>query len=140
MEWSAITCFDSKINAKNLRETLDEFGLEYVRDKESKHYNRFMVIIPLPQFAYVFKFMVKDPDFEIWLYDTRPTHSGIYHHVEVKYINRSNIKLIKKVLRTWAQKQERKPYKFFIYERIRTGLILPEFLVAKRKWRQMGVK
>jgi len=139
-EWKSISCFDSKTNAKNLRETLDDLEMEYSRDKDEKHYNRLMVVIPLPQFAYVFKFIVKNPDFEIWLYDSRPTHSGIYHHVEVKYLSRSNIKAVKKVLRAWAKNQKRKPYKFLLYDRIRTGIILPEFLVAKRKWRQMGVK
>jgi hypothetical protein len=138
--WSATTCFDSKYNAKVLRETLDELGLDYSRDKENRHYSRIMVIIPFPQFAYVFKFLVAKPEFEINIFDTRPTHSGVYHHIEVKYINKSNIKTVKKILNTWAKKLPRKPYKFFFYERLRTGFVLPEFLLAKRKWRMMGVK
>ncbi len=139
-EWSAITCYGAKENAKFIREALDDLGLKYHRDKDDKHYTRMMVVIPMPQFSYVFKFILEDTGIEINIYDTRPTHSGIYHHIDVNYITRSNVKTAKKVLKTFSKKFERRPYQFFVYERLRTGFLLPEFLVAKRKWTQMGVK
>jgi hypothetical protein len=122
-----------------MREVLDELELDYERDKDEHHYTRMMVVIPMPQFAYVFKFQVKDLDFTIKLFDTRPTHAGVYHHIEVKDITRSNIKTIKKILQRFAKTQKRKPYKFNFYERLRTGLVLPEYLLAHMKWKQMGV-
>ena len=138
--WSAITCLPSKENAGLMRDALDELGLKYHRDKEERSFSRVMVVIPMPQFAYVFKFIIEDPEFEISIYDTRPTHSALLHHVEVKYLNRSNIKTVKKVLKAFSKKMPRKPYKFFIYERIKTGYLWPEYLTARGKWKQMGVK
>ena len=77
-EWRAAICYDARAVAKLLREALDDLGYKYTRDKSQKHYSKLMLVIPLPQFAYVFQFIVKSPSsFIINTYDTKPTPSGV---------------------------------------------------------------
>jgi hypothetical protein len=138
--WSSTLCFDARFNAAVLRRSLEELGYTFERDKEEKHYTRMMVIIPFPQYAYVFKFKVTTPErFDVLLYDTKPNHGGILHHIEIKDIDQQNLKAVKKLMKRFARNLKRKPYKFFLSERIRTGLITPEFLTSKSHWKRIGV-
>jgi hypothetical protein len=99
-----------------------------------------MVVIPLPESAYVYRFKVTAPtEFIMDTYDTRPTHSGILHFIEVHDINQYNLDDVRKVLRHLASKLPRKPWQFFWSERFKTGLMFPEYLRAKRLWSEMGV-
>lgn len=140
-KWSSAISTPSKVNAKLVRETLDELKCDYVRDKEDRHYTRVMVVMPMPQFAYVFKFLVNGPEkFEVHLYDTKPNHSGVLHFIEIRNINSSNIKLIKKFLKKLTKKIGTPPYKFDWYERIRTGIFYLEYIQAKNRWAQMGIR
>jgi len=139
--WTATLCSDARSNATMLRESLEELDYTFQRDKEDKHYTRIMVVIPMPQFAYVFKFMISEPaDFEVLLYDSKPTHSGTLHHIEIKYISKKNIKAIKKLLKKFTLKLPRKPYKFLLSERLKLGLLAPEYLTSRNKWRMMGIE
>jgi hypothetical protein len=123
-----------------MRGALEHLHYTFERDKEDKHYTRMMIVIPMPQFAYAFKFVIKEPaPFNVMLYDIRPTHSGILHMVEVNDITAENLGDVKRLLKRFAKDMNRKPYRFFFYDRIRTGLLTPEFLTARSKWRSMGV-
>lgn len=139
-QWISATCFDSRANAMVLRGALEHLGYAFERDKEDKHYTRMMIVMPMPQFAYAFKFIIKEPArFNVLLYDIRPTHSGILHMVEVTEIDQDNLAAVKRLLKRFVKDQERKPYKFLFYDRLRTGFLTPEFLTARSKWRKMGV-
>ena len=79
-EWKSAVCYNSKNMAKITRETLDELGFEYERERSYKSYSKLMVVLPLPKFSYIFQFKISEPaQFIINIYDTKPTHSGDLH-------------------------------------------------------------
>jgi hypothetical protein len=138
--WVAAVCYDAQSMAKLLRETLEELNFKFEREKIDKHYSRTMIVIPLPQFAYVFRFRVTSPSkFIIDLYDTKPTHSGILHFVDVQDIAEGNLSDVKTVLKGLAAKLPRKPWQFFWAERFKYAFLAPEYVRAKRQWGEMGV-
>ena len=138
--WRAAVCFNARSVATILRESLDELEFGYTREKTEKHFTRLVVVVPWPQFAYVFQFKIKNPsEFIINTYDTRPTHSGEVHFIEVNDINEKNIKDVKIVLKHFADKLPRKPWRFFLSERFRYGFLAPEYVEAKSAWYSMGI-
>ena len=87
-QWHSAVCYNSKSIAKVTRETLDRLGYSYDRERTYKPYSKLMVIMPLPKFSYVFQFKVTKPsEFIINIYDTRPTHSGELHLLEILEIS-----------------------------------------------------
>ncbi|MEW5760875.1 MAG: hypothetical protein AB1779_08935, partial [Candidatus Thermoplasmatota archaeon] len=104
-KWSAPISFDAKKVARVLRDVLDELKFKFKREKGEKAYTQFLVLLPLPRFAYVFRFIVEEPKkFIISTYDTKPAHSGTMSFIEVEMINDENIESIRLVLSTLAKK------------------------------------
>lgn len=138
--WRAAICYNARSVAALLRETLDELNFEYTREKSEKNFTRLAVVIPMPQLAYVFQFRVIKPhEFIINTYDTRPTHSGEVHFIELDDLNEQNMDSARSVLRGLVAKMPRKPWKIFMGERFRYGFLAPEYLDAKSSWYSMGI-
>ena len=138
--WRGAVCYESPLISKMIRETLDEMGWIYERDRTEHHYTRLMVAITMPSASYVFQYIVKDPiDVIINIYDEKPTHTGISHYVEIKGLTSKNAPRIRKFLGKVADKLPRKPYDFFWQERFRTGILFRDHLVAKREWGRWGI-
>lgn len=126
------------MTAEAVRKALQHLNYTFVRETSSKHYTRFMIVLPLPRFAYVFRYRVTGPvEFLIDVYDTVPTHSGELHFIEIYDVVDSTIKHIKRFLRELLKYLPREPWNFDWRERLKTGIILPEYLFAKRTWRRM---
>jgi hypothetical protein len=139
--WHSAVCYNSKSMAKVSRETLDQLGYSYERERTYKPYSKLMVVIPMPKFSYVFQFKVTKPsEFIINIYDTRPTHSGELHMLEILEISERNLNYVKKYLSGLANNLPRKPWKFFWAERFRYAIAATEYLRAKSAWREMGIE
>ncbi len=140
-EWHSAVCYNSKSIAKVMRETLEAMGYTFEREQSYKPYSKLMIIFPLPKFSYVFRFKVMKPaEFTINTYDTKPTHSGELHLLEIQDITPKNLKHVKELLKNFASNLPRKPWKFFWSERIRYAIAASEYLRAKKAWREMGVE
>ncbi|MCD6383174.1 MAG: hypothetical protein J7L88_01780 [Thermoplasmata archaeon] len=138
--WEATMWMEAREAAALMRESLEELGYVFERDATMKSFTKIMLIVPLPQFSYVFQFLVKEPSrFLVNIYDTQPKHGATLHHIEIKGIERKNLREVKKLLQTFAKRMERKPYKFPLYQRIQGGILSSEFLTAKRLWSIWGV-
>ena len=138
--WCAAICYNARSIAGLLRESLEELAYEYTREKSEKNFTRLVVIVPMPQLSYVFQFRVSKPsEFIINTYDVRPTHSGEVHFIELQGLNEDNLGDARKVLTLLTEKLPRKPWKIFWAERLRYGILTPEYLEAKSAWYRMGI-
>ncbi len=140
-EWQAPISFSANSVAPLLEECLDELGYKYERDKSDKHYSRFMIIMPMPKFAYVYRFTVSEPSvFTIDTYDTQPKHAGIMPYIEVHDdVTTENIEDIRKVLRKLIEKLPRKPWTFTTGQRLMYGYLSFDFGKAKKQWKRIGL-
>ncbi|MEA3558979.1 MAG: hypothetical protein U9R75_06970 [Candidatus Thermoplasmatota archaeon] len=139
-KWRASVCYNSASIAKKVRETLDELGWEYERDRSIHSYARLWIVISLPSVTYVFQFFIRTGNgFVINAYDERPTHAGELHFIEIKGITKKNAKDVRKFLQLFARSLPQKPYNFHWKERFRAGFLNREHIIAKRKWGQWGV-
>ena len=133
--------FNARSTSTILREVLKELKFKFERETTQKHYTRLMVVMPLPKFAYAFRFVVKEPsEFIVDLYDAKMTHSGMMHFIEIDDVNRENINDIRKVLNGLVKKLPRKPWKFTLGQRFQYAFLAPEIVMAKRKWRKLGIE
>ena len=133
--------FNARSTSTILRKVLEELKFKFERETTQKHYTRLMVVMPMPKFAYAFRFVVKKPsEFIMDLYDAKMTHSGIMHFIEIDDVNRENINDIRKVLNGLVKKLPRKPWKFTLGQRFQYAFLAPEIVTAKRKWRKLGIE
>ena len=133
--------FNARSTSAALREVLKELKFKFERETTQKHYTRLMVVMPMPKFAYAFRFVVKKPsEFIMDLYDAKMTHSGIMHFIEIDDVNKKNINDIRKVLNGLVKKLPRKPWKFTLGQRFQYAFLAPEIVTAKRKWRKLGIE
>lgn len=138
--WEATMWMNAREAAALMRRTLDELGYAYRRDATEKAFTSIMVLVPIPQFSYVFQFIVLEPvRFLINLYDTRPRHGALFHHIEVKGIDETNLRHVKRLLKEFSGRMGRKPYEFPLTQRLQGGFLSREFFTAKRKWSIWGV-
>ena len=139
--WKAAIAFDARTVATFLRECLEELKFDFSRENIEKRYSKIAFVLPLPKSAYVFRFPVKTSSpFTIDAYDMAPNHGGILHLLEVHEIDENNINDVRMILTKLTGKLSRKPWEFSWSERLRTGILLPEFITAKKKWREFGVR
>lgn len=140
-KWKSPISFDAQTIAKALRQSLEELNFKFKRDTTHKHYSKTMLIIPLPKFAYVYRFIVEEPsEFIIDTYDTIPTHSGKMPFIEIHEINDKNIKDVQKVLKGVVKQLPREPWKFTFLQKIQHGLLIPEYRRARKAWKKLGLE
>ena len=133
--------FNARSISTVLRKVLEDLNFKFERETTQKHYTRLMVVMPMPKFAYAFRFVVKEPsEFIMDLYDAKMTHSGMMHFIEIDEVNRENINDIRKVLGEIVKKLPRKPWKFTLGQRFQYAFLAPEIVTAKRKWRKLGIE
>jgi len=133
--------FNARSTSTALRGVLEELKFKFERETTQKHYTRVMVVMPMPKFAYAFRFVVKEPsEFVMDLYDAKITHSGMMHFIEIDDVNKENINDIRKVLNGLVKKFPRKPWKFTIGQRFQYAFLAPEIVMAKRKWKKLGIE
>ncbi len=139
-KWRAAVCFDSPSITRILRQTLDDLGWSYDRDRALHHFSRLMVVIAIPSNSYVFRFNVKDPvKLKIDVFDERPTHAGDIHFLEIQGITSTNAPKVRKLLNTFSNNLPRKPYDFFFVERFKAGFLNRHHMSSKRQWSKWGV-
>ena len=139
--WLAPISFGAEDVASLLRESLLSLDFDFSREKTEKHYTKMAIIMPMPQFAYVYRFnIVKPSQFTIDTYDTRPHHSGLIPYIEVHHITDDNISDVQSVLQTLSNKCPRKPWKFTWPQRLINGILTPEIVTARKKWAYLGIK
>ncbi len=140
-EWKSPVSFNSRSMAKVTEECLQELAYKFEREDGRRHYTRFMMVMPLPQMAYVFRFVLTSPcNVEIEYYDTRPTHASTITYMEIKGLTEGNIGHVKRLLFKVVEKLPREPWKFTIGQRLQHGYFMPEFRRAKKAWESIGVK
>lgn len=123
------------------RGVLEELGFKFSRSTGKREFSRIMFVVPLPRYAYVYIFTITEPvPMEIKFYSEAPTSSGVVHFVEIVDIDRENVSTARKLLKRMADKMDRKPWKFSFLQRFRYGLLAPEFVSARSRWRRMGVE
>ena len=134
--WTAPVSIPSNEMVAHVKETLEEMGFTYRRERTYHHYSRLLIVLPMPESSYVFRFRVLSPaKFLIDLYDTRPTHSGELHFIELRDVE--NLDVARRFLRKLVARMPRKPWKFTFMERFRTGFLTPEYVRARRIWWKM---
>lgn len=139
-KWISPVSFEAQTMAKALRQSLEELNFKFSRDTDHKHYSKTMIIIPMPKFSYVYRFIVEEPsEFVIDTYDTVPTHSGKMPFLEIKSINEKNKKDIQKVLAGVVKNLPREPWKFTGLQRLQHGYFIPEFRRARKAWKKLGI-
>jgi hypothetical protein len=139
-KWRAAVCYDSPSLTRMVRETLDELGWKYERDRALHHFSRLIVVMAIPSNTYVFRFIVSDPiDIVIDIYDERPTHTGDLHFIEIEGLNYVNARKVRRFLNLFTSKLPRKPYSFFWKERFRVGFLNKHHVRAKREWSRWGI-
>jgi len=138
--WRAAVCYDAPSISRVVRETLDELGWEYERDRSIHSFNRLYVAISMPAVSYVFQFIVSDPvEVIINVYEEKPTHAAELHFLELKGLNRRNAPKIRRFLQKFASGLPKKPYSFHWTERFRTGLLNRHHLNSRKEWGRWGV-
>jgi len=122
-----------------LRESFEELGWEFSREKGEKIYSRFAVILPLAKVAYVFRFRVHAPlddvKFDAW--EMRMTHRGDISFLAVDDYRFEDLDLIHQLLSEVVQRLPRRPWDFPLGQRMEAGLALPEWGNSRRMWQQM---
>lgn len=122
-----------------LRESLEELGWEYLREKGEKIYSRFAVILPMAKVAYVFRFRVTDPlddvKFDTW--EFRFSHKGDISFLAVADYRFEDLDIVHQLLSELVERLPRRPWDFPLGQRMEAGLALPEWGNARRMWQQM---
>lgn len=129
-----------------LRESFEELGWEFSRERGEKLYSRFAVILPMAKVAYVFRFRVHSPlddvKFDAW--EMRMSHKGDITFMAVDNYRFEDLDLIHQVLTEMVERLPRRPWDFPLGQRMQAGLAIPEWGNARRMWQQMrfdvGVK
>ena len=140
-DWRSPVSFTADVMTKVVREALDEGGYKYTRDSGERPYSKFAIIIPLPKFAYVYKYVVEEPiEVVIGVYDTKPTHSGVITYFEIADISEEGADQVKELLRAICAKLPRPPWRFTFGQKLQYALVATEYHEAKRAWKAMGFR
>jgi hypothetical protein len=138
--WRAAVCYDAPSISKVVRETLDDLGWEYDRDRSIHSFSRLYVAISMPAVSYVFQFIVREPvEIIINVYEEKPSHAAIIHFIEIKGIDGKNAPKVRKFLQNLASSMPKEPYRFHWTERFKAGLLNRHHINAKRDWGKWGV-
>lgn len=125
--------------AAALRESMEELGWKFQREKGEKIYSRFAVILPLARVAYVFRFRVTDPlddvKFDTW--EFRFSHKGDITFLAVDDYRFEDLDIVHQLLSDLVERLPRRPWDFPLGQRMEAGLALPEWGSARRMWQQM---
>jgi len=139
MKYKLPISVSSPVAANVLRETLDELGFSYKAGSESVHYTRMALVAPLPRFSQAFVYEVDMLHIKFLVYDTVPSGpNSVLHFIEIRQLEEMvPDKPISDILKSFAAKLPRKPWEFSWRERVATGIILPEYMRAKKLWRKI---
>lgn len=140
-DWRSPVSFDARSMAKVIREVLDQRGYAYTRERGEKPYSKFMIVMPMPKFAYVYRFRVQEPfELVIETYDTKPTHSGLMPFLEIKDITDQSMESVRELLRDVRDSLPREPWRFTLAQRFQYALLATEYRQARKAWQRMGFK
>jgi hypothetical protein len=138
--WRAAVCYDAPSISKVVRETLDDLGWEYDRDRSIHSFSRLWIAISMPAVSYVFQFLVRAPvEVVINVYEEKPSHAADLHFIEIKGITKKNAPLVRKFLQNLSSSLPKKPYRFHWTERFRAGFLNRHHINARREWGKWGI-
>ena len=139
-KWISPVSTGARAMSEFTREILEGMSIEFERGSSHRHYTKTSVIVPLPKFAYVFRFVIPSLDYlTLDFYDTKPTHGGHIFYMEADPVTEGNEKIFKEILQVLSKKTSRPPWRFTFTQRIQHGYFMPEFRKARKAWEKMGI-
>jgi hypothetical protein len=137
--WETPTANSVTHVAVALRESMEELGWDFLRERSERAYSRFAIIMPMLKVAYVFRFRVLDPLdnvlFDTW--ETRQTHRGDISYLSVIDYTYQDLGRVHELLNELVERLPRRPWDFPVGQRMEAGLFIPEWGKARRMWQQM---
>ena len=139
MKWE--TPMSNKVThvAVALRESMEELGWQFERERSERIYSRFSIILPMPKVAYVFRFRVNDPlddvVFDIW--EMRMTHRGDISFLSIDDYKYQDLGRLQRLLRELVDRSPRRPWDFPLGQRFEAGLWIPEWGESRKMWQRM---
>jgi len=133
--WESPMAFKAQDMADLVHKVLDRLGYKYERETGKKHYTKLYVIMPTPQYAYVFRYLISEPiELKIDLYDTQPTHASLMPFIEIEGITDDNINQVRAILNELRKDLPRDPWLFTMGQKFQHGFLMPEFRRARKAW------
>jgi len=123
-----------------LRESMEELGWSFERERSERIYSQFAIIMPMPRLAYVFRFRVTDPlpDVCFDALEMRLTHRGDISYLAVKDHHHPELPQVQALLRELVSRLPRRPWDFPLGQRLEAGLAIPEWSTSRKRWGEMG--
>jgi hypothetical protein len=123
-----------------LRESMEELGWTFGRERSERIYTRFSVILPMPKVAYVFRFRVTEPldDVVVDTWEMRMTHRGDISFLSVDDYQYEDLGALKRLMRELVERLPRRPWDFPLGQRLEAGLWIPEWTRSRTMWQRMG--
>ena len=123
-----------------LRESMEELGWAFERERGEHIYTRFAIVLPMIKVAYVFRFRVLKPlpGIVVDTWEMRATHRGDISYLAVKDYRDEDLPAVRELLGELVERLPRRPWDFPLGQRLEAGLVIPEWSDSRRRWRQMG--
>jgi hypothetical protein len=138
--WESPTANKLTDVAVALRESIENLGWRFERERGEKIYSRFAVILPMPKVAYIFRFRVLSPlenvTFDAW--EMRFTHRGDITFLAVDGFTFDDLDTVRQLLDELVGRLPRRPWDFPLGQRLEAGLLIPEWSQGRRMWQQWG--
>ena len=140
MKWDAPMANKVTHVAVALRESMEELGWTFERERSERIYTRFSIILPMPKVAYVFRFRVNTPldDVVIDTWEMRMTHRGDISFLSVDDYTYDDQGKVRELLHELVDRLPRRPWDFPLGQRIEAGLWIPEWSRSRTMWQRMG--
>ncbi len=123
-----------------MRESMEELGWTFGRERSERIYSRFAIILPMPRLAYVFRFRVTAPlpdvCFDAW--EMRLTHRGDISYLAVLDHRHPDLPHVQALLGELVSRLPRRPWDFPLGQRLEAGLVIPEWSTSRKQWQAMG--
>jgi hypothetical protein len=123
-----------------LRESMEELGWAFERERGEHIYTRFAIVLPMIKVAYVFRFRVLKPlpGIVVDTWEMRATHRGDISYLAVKDYRDEDLPAVRELLGELVERLPRRPWDFPLGQRLEAGLVIPEWSDSRRRWHQMG--
>ena len=125
--------------AAALRESMEELGWTFERERSERIYSRFSIVMPLPKVAYVFRFVVTDPldGVKVDTWEMRLTHRGDISYLSVDGYTYEELRHVQRLLQELVGRLPRRPWDFPLGQRLEAGLWIPEWSQSRKMWQRM---
>ncbi len=126
-------CYEPRSAATVFRETLEAHDYPFTRDSARRDYSRFAIMIPMARAAYVYRYLIEEPEMRVDIWSETPLATGMVTYLE---LNGGTPAEQRALLAAYAETLPRLPWKFTIGQRLRNGWLSPGLAGARRAWRR----